>query len=121
MAGYIRPKHTSLTLFINLFQECRLHPSHSMIWPLLDVVFQEMPLVQISKPFITFQHFLLYQYLSLTDGSNDEVDTKDSLRSEFISTISKLIPDFDFPPGLANKPSVRRSDKILSSSCLFFS
>ena len=23
-------KHTSLTLFINLFQECRLHPSHSM-------------------------------------------------------------------------------------------
>ena len=32
VAGYIRPKHTSLTLFINLFQECRLHPSHSMIW-----------------------------------------------------------------------------------------
>ena len=25
MAGYIRPKHTSLTLFINLFHECRLH------------------------------------------------------------------------------------------------
>ena len=30
VAGYIRPKHTSLTLFINLFQECRLHPSDSM-------------------------------------------------------------------------------------------
>ena len=30
MAGYIRPKHTSLTLIINLFQECCLHPSHSM-------------------------------------------------------------------------------------------
>ena len=30
MAGYIRPKHTSLTLFINLFQECRLHPAHSV-------------------------------------------------------------------------------------------
>ena len=34
MAGYISPKHTSLTLFIRLFQECRLHPSHSM--PQLD-------------------------------------------------------------------------------------
>ena len=33
MAGYFRPKHTSLTLFINLFQECRLHPSHSMHKP----------------------------------------------------------------------------------------
>ena len=32
VAGYIRPKHTSLTLFINLSQECRLHPSHSMLW-----------------------------------------------------------------------------------------
>ena len=31
VAGYIRPKHTSLTLFIDLFQECRLHPSHSMV------------------------------------------------------------------------------------------
>ena len=31
MAGYIRPKHTSLTLFINLFQEHCLHPSHSMV------------------------------------------------------------------------------------------
>ena len=30
VAGYFRPKHTSLTLFINLFQECRLHLSHSM-------------------------------------------------------------------------------------------
>ena len=30
MAGYIRPKHTSLTLFIILFQECCLHPSHSI-------------------------------------------------------------------------------------------
>ena len=31
MAGYIRPKHISLTLFIKLFQECRLHPSHTMV------------------------------------------------------------------------------------------
>ena len=31
VAGSIRPKHTSLTLFINLFQECPLHPSHSMV------------------------------------------------------------------------------------------
>ena len=30
MAGYIRSKHASLTRFINLFQECRLHPSRSM-------------------------------------------------------------------------------------------
>ena len=30
MAGYIRPKHTSLTLFINIFQECLLHCAHSM-------------------------------------------------------------------------------------------
>ena len=34
MAGYIRPKYTLLTFFINLFQECRLRPSHSMIWSL---------------------------------------------------------------------------------------
>ena len=27
-----KTKHISLTLFINLFQECRLHPSHSMEW-----------------------------------------------------------------------------------------
>ena len=30
MVGYIKSKHTSLTLFINLFQEFRLRPSHSV-------------------------------------------------------------------------------------------
>ena len=30
MTSYIWPKHISLTLFINLFQEWCLHPSHSM-------------------------------------------------------------------------------------------
>ena len=36
VSGWLfRPKHTSLTLFINLFQECCLHPSHSMVRQLL--------------------------------------------------------------------------------------
>ena len=37
VAGYIRPKQTSLTFFINLFQECCLHLSSYMVTRLFTI------------------------------------------------------------------------------------
>ena len=76
VAGYIRPKHISLTLFINLFQECRLHPSHSMGGP-LDIGSDETYCINYKSSYQMFNnHLYLKGYLQMFDRSRESRESK---------------------------------------------
>ena len=54
MAGYFRPKQTSLALFINLFQYCRLHRSHAMHSPLSSKTNNKLSLFILHSSELSF-------------------------------------------------------------------
>ena len=91
VAGYNRPKHTSLTLFINLFQGCRLHPSHFMQIILFKIITSvEESSVNPIPFYLQWVSFLYPFRFHLINGTVFDLNLK-NLRGQGYKNNSKIV------------------------------